>query len=121
LQRGAHMTAVPEDVRSRVEFALASARAHGVSTDAEPVWERLADAHVLAQPYALWHTRTHAEMLRLAVRTRTRAEIVGQAIRLVLAGPGSLSGRYPAGNSGRSNVSMFEPMPERSATRIDDP
>ena len=31
--------------------------------------------------------------------------------RLVVAGPGSLTGRYPMGNTGGANVSAFEPMP----------
>ncbi|HEV3401169.1 MAG TPA: DUF3703 domain-containing protein [Acidimicrobiales bacterium] len=35
----------------------------------------------------------------------------GQVLRLVLAGPGSLTGRYPLGNTGGANVSAFAPMP----------
>ena len=40
-------------------------------------------------------------MLRLAMRTRNRREVTGQLLRLVVAGPGSASGRHPKGNTGR--------------------
>ncbi len=48
---------------------------------------------------------------RPALRRRDRKEIVGQLVRLVLAGPGSLTGKYPVGNTGGANVSAFAPMP----------
>jgi Protein of unknown function (DUF3703) len=54
--------------------------------------------------------RTHAAMFGAAVRRRDRHEIVGQAFRLIVAGPGSLTGRYPVGNTGGANVNAFKPM-----------
>ncbi len=87
--------------------------------DPEPFWEGLTEAPVQSQSFAWPHLPTHAAMLRIAIRTRDNREIRGQAIRLVLAGPGSLSGRYPEGNSGRSNVSMLEPMPVRPSNESD--
>lgn len=113
------MTTPPSAVNSRVRAAWALSRVPGGIADPEPIWVRLAEAHVLSQPFAWLHIRTHAAMLRLAIRTRDRREIRGQAMRLALAGPGSLSGRYPAGNSGRSNVSMFEPMPSQPSSPSD--
>ena len=53
-------------------------------------------------------TRTPA---RPARRRRDGKEIVGQVVRLVPAGPGSLTGKYPVGNTGGANVSAFAPMP----------
>jgi hypothetical protein len=50
-------------------------------------------------------------MLVMAVASRDAREAVGQVVRLVVAGPGSLAGRFPEGNSGRARVSMFAPMP----------
>jgi hypothetical protein len=50
-------------------------------------------------------------MLCLALRQRDAAEVAGQAARLLVAGPGSLLGRYPEGNIGRATVSMMLPMP----------
>jgi hypothetical protein len=45
------------------------------------------------------------------VRRRDRREIVGQLLRLVVAGPGSLTGRYPVGNTGGADVSALTRMP----------
>jgi hypothetical protein len=74
-------------------------------------WSHLERAHVLSQPLALPHVQTHAAMFAAAVRSRDRAEVVGQLFRLVVAGPGSLTRRYPVGNTGGANVSAFAPMP----------
>ena len=48
--------------------------------------------------------------------------MVGQVGRLIVAGPGSALGRYPVGNTGRANVSAFEPMPIRAdlVSMLDD-
>jgi len=50
-------------------------------------------------------------MLGCALRRRRPHEIVGQVLRLVVAGPGSWTGRYPVGNTGGADVSAFQPMP----------
>jgi hypothetical protein len=54
---------------------------------------------------------THLAMLTCALRRRQAREIVGQVMRLVLAAPGSWTGRYPVGNTGGADVSAFRPMP----------
>ena len=74
-------------------------------------WQHLERAHIISQPLAGRHVRTHLAMLRFALRTADPGEIVGQLFRIVVAAPGSLTGRYPAGNTGRANVSAFKPMP----------
>jgi Protein of unknown function (DUF3703) len=74
-------------------------------------WCHLERAHILSQPLVGAHVRTHSAMLVAAMRRRDAKEIVGQLLRLVVAGPGSLTGRYPVGNTGGANVSAFEPMP----------
>ena len=38
-------------------------------------------------------------------------EIIGQLVRLVVAAPGTWTGRYPVGNTGGANVSALKPMP----------
>lgn len=98
-------------VRDRIDSDMEGARWAARSGDVAAAWVLLEDAHVLSQGWAVPHVRTHAAMLALAVRTRAGRETVGQIARLVLAGPGSASGRYPVGNTGRSSVSMFAPMP----------
>jgi len=62
-------------------------------------------------------------MLSLGWSQRSRAEVVGQLGRLIVAGPGSAFGRYPVGNTGRAAVSAFEPMPIRDdlALLLDEP
>lgn len=55
--------------------------------------------------------RVHWLMLFYAVRLRDAHEILGQIMRLALAPIGALAGRVPVGNTGRSNVSAFAPMP----------
>lgn len=50
-------------------------------------------------------------MFRLAVRCRDRAEAVGQVVPILLAGAGSVSGRVPDGNTGRTNAGLSTPMP----------
>jgi hypothetical protein len=74
-------------------------------------WSRLEVAHILSQAWWRPHVKVHWTMLRLAARTRDRHEILGQMIRLIVAGPGSVTGRYPVGNTGRANVSATQPMP----------
>lgn len=78
-------------------------------------WDLLEEAHILSQPFPSLHTAVHWTMFCLALRQGSAREIVGQAIRLVLAAPGSFTKRYPIGNTGRSNVSMFRPMPTSGA------
>jgi hypothetical protein len=57
------------------------------------------------------HLRTHLAMLAYACRQRDRHEVVGQMLRVIVAGPGSWTGRYPVGNTGGADVSAFRPMP----------
>jgi uncharacterized protein DUF3703 len=57
------------------------------------------------------HVRTHVAMLGYGVRRRDGREIVGQIVRVVVAAPGSWTGRYPVGNTGGANVSALRPMP----------
>jgi Protein of unknown function (DUF3703) len=54
----------------------------------------------------------HWRMLRVAVRQRNRRETLGRVLRLVVAAaPGSVTGRYPLGNTGRASVGLLDPMP----------
>lgn len=79
--------------------------------DTEAAWRALERAHILSQPLLGQHMRIHWLMLRYAIRLRDVREIFGQIMRLVLAPAGALTGRIPAGNTGRSNVSAFVSMP----------
>src|SRR3954466_12904407 len=87
--------------------AAQAARSAG---DAQSEWSHLERAHILSQPMAMPHVRTHVSMLRYGIRHRDTREIAGQLIRLVVAAPGTWTGRYPVGNTGGANVSALMPM-----------
>jgi hypothetical protein len=102
---------MPEPVRVRLRDDLDRAARAVKGRRADDAWLLLEEAHVLSQPWAVAHVRVHWRMLTLAVRTRDRDEVAGQVIRLIVAGPGSLVGRYPVGNTGRAGVGLTDPMP----------
>src|SRR5690606_36418277 len=79
--------------------------------DVAEEWRRLERAHILSQPLAVAHVRTHLTMLGFGIRQRDRREVTGQLVRLLVAGPGSAIGRYPLGNTGGADVSAVVPMP----------
>lgn len=101
----------PFEVRERFAAELAAAGRARMAGRADDAWAALEFAHVLSQPWAGLHTRSHWAMFALAVRTVDVREALGQVARLALAAPGSATGRYPSGNTGRARVSMFAPMP----------
>jgi hypothetical protein len=88
--------------------AARSARSAGRITEE---WHHLERAHILGQPLAAAHLRTHVAMLAYGIRHRDAREIGGQLIRILVAAPGSALGRYPLGNTGGADVSAVKPMP----------
>jgi hypothetical protein len=78
--------------------------------DAPGAFALLERAHVLGQRDFGAHLRVHARMLHVAWRSGDGREVRGQLLRLALVPLGHLLGRLPAGNTGRANVSAFEPM-----------
>lgn len=88
-----------------IDEALTTAR----TASKEDAWHALEKAHILSQPFAWQHVRVHMHMFRRSWRDRRWRELLGQLPRLLLAGPGSLFGRYPRGNRGTTAVSMFKP------------
>lgn len=99
------------DLRERWAQERTAAREARQRSDAEGEWRHLERAHVLSQPMAVPHVRTHVAMLGYGLRRRDGREIVGQLLRLVVAAPGTWTGRYPIGNTGGANVSALKPMP----------
>lgn len=103
---------LPKAIRQQIAVLMNDAQRMR-NLDPEAAWANLEDAHVLSQPWIRPHLRVHVAMLALGWSQRDRAEVVGQLSRLLVAGPGSATGRYPVGNIGRATVSAFEPMPIR--------
>jgi hypothetical protein len=102
---------MPVAVRDRIEGDLRSAQLATTNGMIDEAWALLENAHVLSQPWARPHVKVHAAMLVLGWHTRDRAEIAGQLPPLMVAGPGSLTGRYPEGNTGRADAPATRPMP----------
>ena len=117
-----------EEIRTRLQQNLIESRQARKSKDFDRCWTLLEDAHVLSQPWALLHVRVHGSMFVTAMLQRDVREVRGQLSRIAVAGPGSLSGRYPTGNTGRARVRATQPMPitgelaevlQRAGQRID--
>jgi hypothetical protein len=117
-----------KEIRKRLRLNLTEAREARMFKDFDRCWTLLEDAHVLSQPWAWLHVRVHGSMFVAAVVQRDVREVRGQLSRIAVAGPGSLSGRYPTGNTGRAHVPATQPMPiagelaevlQRAGQRID--
>lgn len=102
---------MPEAVRARMAASVGEAHALADAGRVAEAWSKLEVAHILSQAWWRSHVKVHWTMLRLALSTRDRHETVGQIVRLVVAGPGSVTGRFPVGNTGRANVPATQPMP----------
>ena len=90
---------------------LDAARVAHSTGDGGAEWTHLERAHILSQPLAGAHVRTHVAMFAVALRRRDCGELIGQLFRIIVAAPGSITGKYPAGNTGGADVSAFAPMP----------
>jgi hypothetical protein len=102
------MTTMPD----RIRFAYTEEMTAGRDTaDDNERWAHLERAHISSQPYPWPHTRNHVAMLALALRQHDRGEALGQIVRIIVAAPGSLSGRYPEGNTGRTRAGLMTLMP----------
>jgi hypothetical protein len=105
------VTAMTAAARRRFAAELDAARTATAEGRVGDAWSSLEVAHILSQPSAWPHVRVHGRMFALGWRTRDRVEVRGQLFRLLVAGPGSLTGKYPPGNTGRSNVPATKSMP----------
>ncbi|MFI1457704.1 DUF3703 domain-containing protein [Streptomyces roseus] len=107
---------MPAPVRTAFEAELR--RARDGAPDTAAMWDALERAHIISQAWAWPHTRAHWHMFRLALRCRDRAETVGQVVRILVAGAGSVTGRVPHGNTGRTAAGLLTPMPLPEDLRV---
>lgn len=107
------MPRMTEEVRERIATNLTEARAARQQGDWDHCWHLLEDAHVLSQPWARPHVRVHWAMLVAGWQAGDIREVSGQVLRLVVGGPASAAGRYPAGNTGRARVPATQSLPIR--------
>ena len=94
-----------------IDNEMAAYRAAKASQNIATAWAALERAHIVSQPFLGPHIVNHWSMLCFAFEQRDLRELTGQIVRLALAPLGALTGRIPVGNTGRSNVSAFLPMP----------
>ncbi|MDM7487219.1 DUF3703 domain-containing protein [Rhodococcus sp. CSLK01-03] len=102
------MPRIGATARARYRQEMTASR---TARDAQQRWRHLERAHILSQPDPWLHTCNHAAMLALALRCRDRREALGQVVRILVAAPGSMTGRYPDGNTGRVAAGLTTPMP----------
>jgi ligand-binding SRPBCC domain-containing protein len=105
--RGLARTLQARNVIAEEMEVFAQAKASG---DTASAWRALERAHIVSQPYLGPHLASHWSMFRFAINERDTGEVAGQIFRLALAPLGAISGRIPTGNTGRANVSAFQPM-----------
>ncbi|MCP3140285.1 DUF3703 domain-containing protein [Pyxidicoccus xibeiensis] len=98
-------------LRAAFEAELQEATRAEARADLTLAWRHLERAHILSQAHAGPHVRSHCRMFAFGWRRRDVRELVGQAVRIVVAGPGSWLGRAPLGNTGGANVGILTPMP----------
>lgn len=98
------------NLQRHFDEALREARAAERAGALARAWGHLERAHVLSQAHAWPHVHVHARMLGFAVRRVDLRELLGQLPRLLLAAPGSWTGRAPRGNTGGARVGIFTPM-----------
>lgn len=97
--------------RRVIATEMAAYQSAALEGDHDLAWHHLERVHIVSQPYLGPHLTSHVAMLRLAIRQRDKGEVLGQIFRLILAPLGAVTGRLPTGNTGRSTVSAFAPMP----------
>lgn len=127
-ERNELMRRMNDEIRTRINNCFVEAREARHQRDWSRCWSLLEMAHILSQPWAWMHVRVHGSMFVTAIVQRDVREVRGQLSRIAVAGPGSLSGRYPTGNTGRARVPATQPMPiagelaevlQRAGQRID--
>ncbi len=96
--------------RRLIAQEMAAFKKSRTAGDIASAWRSLERAHVASQLFVGLHIANHQAMLGFAVAQRDWREVRGQILRLALAPIGALTGRIPLGNTGRSNVSVFQTM-----------
>ncbi|AKU91174.1 DUF3703 domain-containing protein [Vulgatibacter incomptus] len=93
------------------ELAIYTARARMRKACWDEAFAQLERAHVLGQRFVWPHVVSHWLMMRVELARRAPIAALGQVVRIALGAAGSAMGLVPMGNTGGSNVSMFQQMP----------
>lgn len=98
-------------VRPHVDAELRASAEADARADAALSFRHLERAHVLGQASTVQHVRVHWRMFVWGWRQRSMRECLGQLLRMAGAATMTVFGLVPAGNTGGSNVSPYQPMP----------
>jgi hypothetical protein len=99
------------ELKDVFDAEMDKAKQAAAAGEAAAAMAHLERAHVLGQDHVGPHALTHWWMLRIAAARGRLGDAIGQAVRIVLGAIGSAIGRVPSGNTGGSDVGMFQPMP----------
>lgn len=77
----------------------------------EASFPHLERAHIIGQDFVVPHATSHWLMLTVEFRRRRVIAVFGQAVRIILGMLGSAVGVVPVGNTGGTDISMFECIP----------
>lgn len=100
-----------QELKQAFEAEMATACALYRNGQLDRAFEHSETAHVLGQYHVVPHVQSHWLMLKIGLRRRSRMEVLGQAVRIVLGALGSAVGVVPIGNTGGTNISMFKRLP----------
>lgn len=103
------------------ETEIAAARACMAAGELAPAMRHLERAHVIGQLQVWPHVLSHWLMLKIEWRRGRPLAVLGQLVRIVLGALGSAVGVVPTGNTGGSDISMFQrlPVPPELQAEID--
>lgn len=88
-----------------------AARARMAAGELDAAMRHLERAHVIGQLQVWPHVLSHWLMMKLELRRGRPFAAFGQFVRIVLGAIGSAVGVVPTGNTGGSDISMFQRMP----------
>lgn len=106
----AHIGEFNNQLATAFRNELSLARQANGTGEMQREWRHLERAHILGQYQATRHFHVHVLMMIFSLRHFQILEFLGQIPRIILSIPGSITGLAPKGNTGGSNVGIFQPM-----------
>lgn len=97
--------------RHAFDREMSAARGLMATDRLDEAFAHLERAHVLGQQDVRMHVRSHWRMLVVAFARRDPKAALGQSVRIVLGALGSAVGVVPVGNTGGTDIGMFERKP----------
>jgi hypothetical protein len=102
---------VNQQCRQAFKSELATARQLYRIEEFGAAFRHLEVAHVLGQRDVAAHVVAHYWMFKIGWKRRSLREVWGQLVRIVLGAAGSALGVVPTGNTGGTDIGMFQRLP----------